>query len=125
MTDAHPEGDNAENYDSRMRFNELVIEHQSRIRSYLSSIGVAVSSIDDIAQEALVIAYKKFDNYEEGTSFPAWVNSIARNLAWNDQRKTSRRFKLLNERMTNFLDEQVSPEVTDQDEGDDGEPGPE
>lgn len=53
-----------------------------------------------------MIAYKSFDSFTHDTSFPAWVNTIARNLVWNDRRKTSRRFKLLNEKISDLLTEQ-------------------
>jgi RNA polymerase sigma-70 factor (ECF subfamily) len=96
----------SESAENRQRFGELAAENHARVRNYLRSIGVSSSSIDDIAQEALVIAYHRFDNYEADTSFSAWVNTIARNLIWNDRRKNKRRFKLLNETVTESIVEQ-------------------
>ena len=100
-------------------FGELVIEHQSRVRNYIRSLGVASNSIDDIAQEAFVVAYNRFATYESGTSFPAWVNTIARNLIWNDRRKTARRFKLLNETVSEeLLEEDPSLSLAEREDSD-------
>jgi RNA polymerase sigma-70 factor (ECF subfamily) len=106
--------DSAHKPDNQMRelFGALAGKHQSRIRRYVRSLGVASSSVDDIAQEALLVAYNRFDDYEPGTSFPAWVNTIARNLVWNDRRKASRRYKILNERIADYM-ETLEPQEED------------
>lgn len=105
--------------EDRPTFGRLVVEHQSRIRNYISSLGVASSTIDDIAQEAFVVAYNSFDSFKPGTSFPAWVNTIARNLVWNDRRKVSRRFKLLHEKATDELIQQdPASEIAEKEDSD-------
>ena len=87
----------------RQLFGELVKANQSRIRNYIGSLGVANCSIDDIAQEAFVVAFRRFGKYDRESSFASWVCSIARNLLWNDRRKTRRRYELLNEYVAEFL----------------------
>ena len=105
-------------HEARRAFGALAGEHQSRIRRYIRSLGVASSSVDDIAQEALLVAFNRFEEFEDGTSFPAWVNTIARNLVWNDRRKESRRYKILNEKITDYmetLDPYDEPEDSEED----------
>lgn len=87
----------------RQLFNELVLAHYDKIRNYLRSIGLYSSAVDDAAQEAFLVAYKRFDSYKQGTSFPSWVCTIARNLVWNDRRKHSRRQRILNDVVTEVL----------------------
>ena len=87
----------------RQRFGQLVKANQSGIRNYIGSLGVAPPSIDDIAQEAFLVAFKRFSTYNKDASFASWVCSIARNLLWNDRRKTRRRYQLLNEQVTEYL----------------------
>ena len=89
--------------DSYDLFGELLKANQSLIRSYIRSIGVASSSVDDIAQEALLIAYKRFSTYDRKAEFAAWVCTIARHLVWNDRRKTSNRYKLLHQHLTDYM----------------------
>ena len=40
-------------------FTELVKVHQSGLRAFIRSIGVSRDKVDDYAQEAFLIAYKK------------------------------------------------------------------
>ena len=42
---------------------------------------------DDVLQEACVIALAKLDQFEPGTSFPAWMGRIVRFVALNHARK--------------------------------------
>lgn len=95
---------------NRDLFGELVRANQSLIRSYIRSIGVDSSSVDDIAQEALLVAFKRFSTYDREAKFAAWVCTIARHLVWNDRNKTSHRYKLLQE---NFTDHMISQDPSE------------
>lgn len=45
---------------------------------------------EDIVQETLAIAWKKFQQFDPATSFSAWTATIARNVALNTRRKNAR-----------------------------------
>ena len=76
-------------------FTELVKMHQSGLRAFIRSIGVNSEKVDDYAQEAFLIAYKKFNEYDsEKASFGVWIKGIIRYLILNDRRKAARRFRL-------------------------------
>ncbi|MFC1761920.1 sigma-70 family RNA polymerase sigma factor [Planctomycetota bacterium] len=49
------------------------------------------SDTDDIFQETSAILWRKFDQFEAGTSFLAWAKQISRNLAMDFRKKRSRR----------------------------------
>jgi RNA polymerase sigma-70 factor (ECF subfamily) len=49
------------------------------------------SQVDDVLQEAAVIALGKLDRFQPGTSFEAWMGAIVRNVALNAGRKHQRR----------------------------------
>ena len=83
----HSESDLQSEHERRRIFGELAAVHENLIRNFVRSLGVASSDVDDISQEALLVAYRKFEDFELGTSFPAWVCSIARNLMWSECRK--------------------------------------
>ncbi len=89
--------------EKRKMFGALVTEHHARVRNYIRSLGVVSSAVDDISQEAFVVAYQRFSTYQPGTSFPAWVCTIARNLFLGSSRKATRRKRILNENITDLL----------------------
>jgi RNA polymerase sigma-70 factor (ECF subfamily) len=90
--------------DSLQAFGELVKENQSSILAFVRSIGVAVDAVEDIAQEAFLIAYKKFDGFDKDkASFTTWVCGIVRHLFLNDKRKQTRRAMLQNQVIGDML----------------------
>lgn len=46
---------------------------------------------EDIVQEAAIIGLEKFSQFQDGTSFPAWMGQIVRHVARNSMRKETRR----------------------------------
>jgi RNA polymerase sigma-70 factor, ECF subfamily len=48
--------------------------------------------VDDVAQEAFLVAYSKLDDYVLGTDFVLWVRRIAHNLALNERKRVVRRW---------------------------------
>jgi RNA polymerase sigma-70 factor (ECF subfamily) len=85
------------------QFVELVREHQSGLRAFIRSLGVDPMWVDDLAQEALVIAYERRRDYDENLSFRNWVWGIARHCVLNERRKTARRSRILHENLTDIL----------------------
>jgi RNA polymerase sigma-70 factor (ECF subfamily) len=85
-------------------FTGLVKLHQSSLRAFIRSIGVCREMVDDYAQEAFLVAYKKFDEYDsERASFGIWVKGISRFLILNDKRKSARRLRLQNQFICDLL----------------------
>ncbi len=84
-------------------FVELVREHQSGLRAFIRSLGIDAMWGDDVAQEALVIAYERRDQYDPEQPFRNWVWGIARNCVLNDRRKTARRSRILHDNVTDIL----------------------
>ena len=84
-------------------FVEEVQSEQARLRSSIRALGVRAEAIDDIAQEALVIALTKLDEFDRGGDFGAWVRQIARRLVANERRKEARRNLILSDEVTDLL----------------------
>ena len=84
-------------------FMEEVQSEQARLRSSIRALGVRAEAIDDIAQEALVIALTKLDEFDRGSDFGAWVRQIARRLVANERRKELRRNQILSDDVTDLL----------------------
>ncbi len=77
------------------QFEGLVREHQVSLRVFVRALGVDEAWVDDLAQEAFLVAYRRLDSYENGTDFGKWLRTIARNLVANERRKSARRSRLL------------------------------
>lgn len=60
------------------RFVSLFVAHETRLRGFLRSLLPQWDAIDDVMQETSLVAWRKFERFEQGTNFMAWVVSIAR-----------------------------------------------
>jgi RNA polymerase sigma-70 factor, ECF subfamily len=60
---------------------------------WLIAVGIVgdTSEAEDVVQEAAMVAYRKLDQFQPGTSFRAWSGTIVRNVALNTLRSTRRR----------------------------------
>ena len=76
-------------------FENLVREHQAGLRAFIRALGADDAFVDDLAQEAFIVAYRRLDDFEAGTDFGRWLRGIARHLVANERRKDARRSRLL------------------------------
>ena len=83
-------------------FVKVQLEH-SRLRATIRSLGVRADAVDDIAQDAFLVALDKLSEFERGGDFGGWVRQIARRLVANERRKEGRRGRILSERVTDLL----------------------
>lgn len=77
------------------RFTPLVAENQGWLRAYVRSLGVEASSVDDVAQEAFLVAYRRFAEYDPERPFAAWLKGIAKLIAANERRRAHGRSRLV------------------------------
>ncbi len=77
------------------RFTELVAEHQGWLRAYIRTLGVLAGSVDDVAQETFLVAYRRYDDYDPARPFAAWLKGIAKLLAANERRRQASRGRLV------------------------------
>ncbi|WP_442511169.1 sigma-70 family RNA polymerase sigma factor [Novipirellula sp. SH528] len=96
----------------RKEFAKLVLEHQARLRMFIRMLGAMPDAVDDLAQDAFVVAYERIDTLEDFDQAGPWLRSIARNLVRNELRKSSRRRRVVNasisEAMLAMSDEPVT-----------------
>ena len=80
--DAVPEAElvSAARRGDQRAFELLVLVSQDGVRAYLGVRLRDRHQVDDLAQEAFVIAYRKLETFRDGESFPAWVRGIAHRL---------------------------------------------
>mgnify|MGYP001331280424 CR=1 FL=1 len=84
-------------------FIECVRREQAALRAFVRRLGVRSESVDDVAQDALVIAFEKLASFDRSQEFGPWVRGIARRLVANRVRKDARREELLSRAVTEIL----------------------
>ena len=84
-------------------FNWLVLEHHLRVRAFVRSLGVGPDWVDDIAQEAFMTAYEKWNTFDQSRDFGKWVRGIAANIVSYEFRKQARRRRILDSGLTDIL----------------------
>lgn len=91
------------NLSDRELFIQQVREHHSGLRGFVRSLGVDPLWVDDVAQEAFIVAYNRLDEFDHSRDFGAWLRGIARNLVINERRKDARRKRILSDNLTEVL----------------------
>ncbi len=84
-------------------FVRLVEEHQASLRVFVRSLGVEPDWVDDLAQDAFVVAYREMGSYDPERDFGKWLRGIARNLVRNELRKQGRHRRILHEGLSQYL----------------------
>jgi RNA polymerase sigma-70 factor (ECF subfamily) len=86
-------------------FDEILAVQAGAVRLYVRSLMPGYEGAEDVAQEALLKAWEKREEYAAGTNFKAWVFQIARYLVMNQRRKVTRReFVPLDEELMDQID---------------------
>jgi RNA polymerase sigma-70 factor (ECF subfamily) len=95
-------------------FVRLLVKHEPRVRSFLRGLLPAWHDVEEVAQEASLVAWRKFDDFAEGTSFGGWLLTIARFEALKYRRRMARSPLILAEDIWDMLAEEASREDVQQ-----------
>lgn len=60
---------------------------EARLRLVVAGVLPDSSQVEDVVQQAFVLAYTKLEQYQSGTGFIAWIATIARYEALNERRR--------------------------------------
>ena len=77
--------------ESEAAFGERIAENQRRVFQIAYSVLGNSADAEDVAQEAFLRAFQKFDSLREAEKFRAWVNRVVFRLALNRRRGYRRR----------------------------------
>ena len=80
-------------------FMALFVRHETAIHSFLTSLLANLDDAEVVMQETGMAMWKKFDQFETGTSFRNWAFQIARFEAMNFRRKQPFLYPFRNHRM--------------------------
>ena len=72
-------------------FEVLVHDHADMLECYLRAVLPRGSSIDDLFQETMMVAWRRLADYDRSRPFAAWLRGIARTLVMEHARKGMRR----------------------------------
>jgi RNA polymerase sigma-70 factor (ECF subfamily) len=64
--------------DKRDRVIKAALDCRTELMAYARSLLSNYAAADDVLQETLLVVFKKFDQFQEGTSMLAWCRSIVR-----------------------------------------------
>lgn len=85
-------------------FEILARENADMLAAYLRSLLGSDSALDDIFQEALVVAWRRLKEYDRSRPFGAWLRGIARHLVMEHHRRGKVRAAAVDEAVLEALD---------------------
>ncbi len=71
-------------------FVKLLLEHEPSVRAFLRGLLPTWQDVEEVTQEASLVAWRKFSEFEEGSSFGGWLLTIARYEAMSHRRRLAR-----------------------------------
>ncbi len=95
------------------QFVALFVRHETAIHSFIMSIVASRPDADEIFQEASMTMWRRFDQYQLGTSFRNWGFQIAKYTAFNFVRKQIRDRHRFSETIMTLLADQAEKEQED------------
>lgn len=91
MTDDTPESIPTGRADAGYEaFVRLLVEHEPRMRAYLRGLLPTWPDVEEVMQNASLVAWRKFSAFENGTNFGGWLLTIARFEALKVRRNAAR-----------------------------------
>ncbi|MDF1756546.1 MAG: sigma-70 family RNA polymerase sigma factor [Verrucomicrobiales bacterium] len=76
--------------DNYEQFVELFTRNEAALRAFVRGMVPSWHDAEEVVQDVALVAWRKFDEFEIGTSFINWVCTIARFKSLSHLRKTSR-----------------------------------
>lgn len=97
-------------------FEMLVRQNEAMLITYIRALVPDAGLSDDIFQDTMITAWRKFDQYDQSRPLGPWLRGIAANLIRNARRKQATDILVFNEPLQEFIEKAVG--VLDQQPGD-------
>ena len=95
-------------------FSKLFAESHRHLYNFAFSLTMNRSDADDIMQEAMVLIWERFDDYEFDKSFTKWAMAFIYRKVLENRRKHARRAKVLSsEALKMIYEEQLEATVSE------------
>lgn len=102
---SHPTSIDGDRYE---RFVRLIVQHEPFARAHLRGLLPSWNDVEEVVQEASLVAWRKFDDFQQGTSFGGWFMTIARFEALRYRRKMARSPLVFSADVWQLLEKDVS-----------------
>ena len=89
-------------------FIALFVRHEPGIHSFLTSLLADLDDAEVVMQETSMAMWRKFDQFEPGTSFRSWAFQIARFEAMNYRRKKLRDRHFFSDELVRLLADEAA-----------------
>ena len=98
----------SESQDRHDEFVALFVRHEPAIRSFVLTLLPDLAATEDVVQQASMTMWRRFDQYQPGTSFRNWAFQVAKFTAMNHMTKLRRDRHVFSERLLDMLAEQAT-----------------
>lgn len=71
-------------------FVRHLVEHEPKMRAFLRTLLPTWDAVEEVAQDASLVAWRKYADFHEGSNFAGWLLTIARFEALKHRRKAAR-----------------------------------
>ena len=89
--DPTPGGDSGtDGLDEHETFVRLLLEHETRVRGFIRGLVPTWNDVDEVVQQASLVAWRKFAQFDPRTNFGSWLMVIARFEALKHRRRVAR-----------------------------------
>ena len=95
--------------DRHEAFVRLLMEHEGRVRGFLRGLLPSWNDVDEVIQQASIVAWRKFPEFDRQTNFGGWLLVIARYEALKHRRRLARSPLVFSEEVWELLANQAEP----------------
>ena len=92
----------------------LFVRYEPAIHSFLTSLLANLDDAEVVMQETSIAMWRKFDQFESGTSFRNWAFTIARFEAMNFRRKRQRDRHLFSSELVQLLADEAADQLEEE-----------
>jgi RNA polymerase sigma-70 factor (ECF subfamily) len=97
--------------DAYERFTGLLTRHHAALMGFILSLRPHWADAEDLLQQASVVMWRKFGEFQPGTSFVAWGCQISRFLVLNHLRKNARDPHVFSEELFDVMSREAAEDV--------------
>lgn len=95
--------------DRHEAFVRLLMEHEGRVRGFLRGLLPSWNDVDEVIQQASIVAWRKFPEFDRQTNFGGWLLVIARYEALKHRRRLARSPLVFSEEVWELLANEAEP----------------
>ena len=107
-SDSRPRPDDGPD-DRHESFVRLLMEHEGRVRGFLRGLLPSWNDVDEVIQQASIVAWRKFPEFDRQTNFGGWLLVIARYEALKHRRRLARSPLVFSEEVWELLANEAEP----------------